>query len=58
MGAEAAYEATAAPEADAVKRATEARQQFEVARDALAQGCDTGAPVAEPRRVYALAGGA
>jgi hypothetical protein len=45
--AEAAYGATAVPEADAVMRATEARQQFEAARDALTQARDQAAPVAE-----------
>jgi colicin import membrane protein len=45
--AEAAYEATAGPETEAVTRATQARQQFQGARDALAQARDKPAPVAE-----------
>ncbi len=45
--AEAAYEDTGPLEAAAAKRAIEARQQFEGARDALAQARDKAAPVAE-----------
>jgi hypothetical protein len=45
--AESAYESTAVPEADAVRRATEARQQFESARDGLAQARDQAAPVGQ-----------